>query len=127
MQNVGLFGPRDVDKNVFYVPFGPYDPADPRHSRLVTVSDDVFARLEHVISPLTHAEKLYTTVGDEARQILNSAVFRHLKVDSIPEDGRNVPAITDAPLTGPAGPSPAPLVPEQKEPSPSIRSARVPT
>jgi hypothetical protein len=35
LQNVGLFGPRDFDKNVFYVPFGPYDGANADHLRLV--------------------------------------------------------------------------------------------
>ncbi|NDR53903.1 N-6 DNA methylase [Actinomyces sp. 565] len=35
MQAVGLFGPRDFDKNVFKVPFGGYDAADPRHQTLV--------------------------------------------------------------------------------------------
>jgi len=34
LQNVGLFGPRDFDKNLFYVPFPPFDPADTRHSDL---------------------------------------------------------------------------------------------
>lgn len=68
-----------------------------------TTTDEVFARLEQVISLLTHAEKLYRSVGDEAREILNTSVFRILHVDAVPEDGGNVPAITAAPLTGPVG------------------------
>ena len=35
LQNVGLFGPRDFDKNVFYVAFGPYDSANDAHIELV--------------------------------------------------------------------------------------------
>lgn len=66
-----------------------------------TASDEVFARLEQVILLLTHAERLYVTVGDEAREILNSAYFGPLKVDSLPEDGVTQAVITDAPLTGP--------------------------
>ena len=34
LQSVGLFGPRDFDKNVFYVAFGPYD-ANADHGELV--------------------------------------------------------------------------------------------
>lgn len=34
LQAVGLFGPRDFDKNVFYVAFGPYDATDPDHVAL---------------------------------------------------------------------------------------------
>lgn len=37
LQNVGLFGPRDFDKNVFYVAFGPYDPGNGDHHALVTL------------------------------------------------------------------------------------------
>lgn len=35
LQNVGLFGPRDFDKNVFYVAFGPYDNTNSDHVDLV--------------------------------------------------------------------------------------------
>lgn len=35
LQNVGLFGPRDFDKNVFSVPFGSYDSTNADHTRLV--------------------------------------------------------------------------------------------
>lgn len=35
LQAVGLFGPRDFDKNVFYVNFGPYDSTDADHQTLV--------------------------------------------------------------------------------------------
>lgn len=34
MQAIGLFGPRDFDKNVFKVPFGGYDPTNKAHERL---------------------------------------------------------------------------------------------
>jgi hypothetical protein len=35
LQAIGLFGPRDFDKNVFSVPFGMYAPSDPDHAELV--------------------------------------------------------------------------------------------
>jgi hypothetical protein len=66
-----------------------------------TASEEVFTRLEQVISLLTHAEKRYTSVGDEAREILNTAIFQTFQIDSHPEDGTNAPVIIDAPLTGP--------------------------
>lgn len=44
LQNVGLFGPRDFDKNVFYVPFPPYDSSDPNHRALT----DLVKRAETV-------------------------------------------------------------------------------
>lgn len=37
LQNVGLFGPRDFDKNVFYVPFSPYAAGDADHVALVNL------------------------------------------------------------------------------------------
>ncbi len=58
----------------------------------------VYARLEQVISLLTRAEKLYATVGDEARTILNKAVFGPFEVDSLSDDGATIPAVVRAPL-----------------------------
>ena len=88
-------------------------------SRLIqnaqTASDDVFARLEQVISLLTHAERLYATVGDEAREILNTAVFDRFEIDSLPENGANVVAITGAPLTGPVAAVAAATEPNNEE------------
>jgi hypothetical protein len=40
LQNVGLFGPRDFDKNVFYVAFAPYDPANEKHVALVALVEE---------------------------------------------------------------------------------------
>ena len=62
-------------------------------------SDEMFQRLEQVISLLTHAEKLYAAVGDGARQILNTAVFEPFVVDKPADSDTNRAAITDAPLS----------------------------
>ena len=49
LQNVGLFGPRDFDKNVFYVAFGPYDDTNDTHNDLV----DLVERAEKVAAGVT--------------------------------------------------------------------------
>jgi len=64
-----------------------------------TASDEVLARLEQVISLLTHAERLYAAVGNEARQLLNTAVFNKFTVDSQPDGPGKAAVITKAPLT----------------------------
>lgn len=64
-----------------------------------TASDIIYERLEQVISLLSHAERLYSTVGDDARAILNNVVFGQFEVDSQPEDGATAPIVTGAPLT----------------------------
>jgi predicted RecB family nuclease len=49
LQNVGLFGPRDFDKNVFYVPFEAYDSSNADHAALVNVVE----RAEEVAANVT--------------------------------------------------------------------------
>lgn len=49
LQAVGLFGPRDFDKNVFYVPFPSYNGADPAH--------------QHIAALVEQAETLAATVN----------------------------------------------------------------
>lgn len=88
-----------------------------------TASDEVFARLEQVIALLTHAERLYASVGDEARAILNTAVFGTFEVDSLPDDGANIPNVSKTPLS----PLVAAVVGQKKEPPTSSRSSGVPT
>lgn len=66
-----------------------------------TASDEVSNRLEQVIQLLQHAEQLYATAGNEAREILNTAVFQVFEIDSIADTTTNIPAVTTAPLTGP--------------------------
>jgi hypothetical protein len=68
-------------------------------SNAQTASDEVNARLQQVISLLKHAERLYMAAGDEARAILNHAVFDPFEIDSVPDDGTSVPTISRAPLT----------------------------
>ena len=63
-----------------------------------TGSDEVFRRLEQVLALLTHAEQLYATCGPEARQLLNSAVFQHFRVDSSEPGASSSLVIQDAPL-----------------------------
>lgn len=64
-----------------------------------TASDEVNARLEQVISLLKHAERLYKAAGDEARAILNHAVFGPFEIDTLPDDGTTAPTVSRAPLT----------------------------
>lgn len=49
LQNVGLFGPRDFDKNVFYVAFEAYDSGNADHAALVNVVE----RAEEVAANVT--------------------------------------------------------------------------
>lgn len=46
-----------------------------------TASDEVFARLEQVIALLAHANRLFASVGEEARELLNAAVFGPFVLD----------------------------------------------
>ncbi len=64
-----------------------------------TAADEVYARLEEVLALLRHAERLYATVGDEAKAMLNSAVFEGFWLDNRPGDGHGGPVVADAPLT----------------------------
>jgi len=72
-------------------------------------SDQMFSRLEQVISLLTNAERLYATVGDNAPQILDSAVFEPFVVD-LPTDGdTDATATAQAPLGAVTGAVLAPI------------------
>jgi site-specific DNA recombinase len=64
-----------------------------------THSDALFARLDHVTNLLGHAEQLYTTAGDEGRQLLNSAVFEVFHIDTEAVDDGLRPVVAAAPLT----------------------------
>lgn len=57
LQNVGLFGPRDFDKNVFYVAFGPYDTGNSDHLDLV----DLVEGAEAAAAAVTAASSFRTT------------------------------------------------------------------
>lgn len=57
LQNVGLFGPRDFDKNVFYVDFGPYDAANADHQALVALVE----RAEELAAQIAAARSYRTT------------------------------------------------------------------
>lgn len=50
-------------------------------------SEQVFSRLEQVICLLTNAERLYAVVDDDARQVLNAAVFEPFTVDLATDGG----------------------------------------
>lgn len=68
-------------------------------SNALSASAEVSDRLEQVISLLTHAERLYRTVGDQARAVLNDAVFGTFEVDSVDEDGVRSMRIAQAPVS----------------------------
>ncbi|WP_141004859.1 hypothetical protein [Nocardioides humi] len=63
-----------------------------------TTTDEVNNRLEQVIDLLRHAERLYASVGDQARQLLNTAVFGPFEVDSRPDDAATGPVTAHGPL-----------------------------
>ena len=65
-------------------------------------SDQMSSRLEQVVSLLINAERLYATVGDDARQILNTAVFEPFVVD-LPNDGNTAAVTAQAPLSAVTG------------------------
>ncbi|GAB3072974.1 hypothetical protein GCM10027215_09420 [Nocardioides zeae] len=65
-----------------------------------TTSDEVFARLEQVIALLTHADRLYASVGEEARELLNSAVFGPFDLDFRADaEGEGAPGERPTPAT----------------------------
>lgn len=61
LQNVGLFGPRDFDKNVFYVPFDLYDPNNPDHAALVNLVEQA-EEAAGKLQPLGTADATRTAV-----------------------------------------------------------------
>ncbi|GAB3990722.1 hypothetical protein GCM10028771_07970 [Nocardioides marmoraquaticus] len=63
-----------------------------------TSGEAVSARLEQVLDLLRHAEALYATVDDDARKLLNHAVFETFLVDRKQEDGQTT-ILARAPLT----------------------------
>lgn len=100
LQNVGLFGPRDFDKNVFYVAFGPYDSTNADHAALVGLverAEDVAGQVE----PLATA--------DATRVAVRRALARAGLAEEIEAAvGRILPVVADEaelvddPLTKPA-------------------------
>ena len=60
---------------------------------------ELFDRLDQVIELLTCAHRLYETSNDEARSLLNSAVFSGFAVDVLDDDPSRVPFIAEAPLS----------------------------
>lgn len=63
-----------------------------------TNSDEISARLEQVIALLRDAEKLYAAAGDEARQVLNQAVFGTFSINRADEGIAAGQITADAPL-----------------------------
>lgn len=63
-----------------------------------THSTELFDRLDQVIALLRSAKQLYASVGDDARQTLNNAVFVKFTVDLRDSDGQRVATVANAPL-----------------------------
>lgn len=68
LQNIGLFGPRDFDKNVFYVDFGPYDPTNTDHNNLV----DLVERAEATAAAVP-ADATFKRTRTKVRQALTAS------------------------------------------------------
>lgn len=81
LQNVGLFGPRDFDKNVFYVPFPPYDADNPTHRNLV----NAVAEAEALAATVTVAASFKTTRRSIKRALLDAGLHDRLEaaVDAV--------------------------------------------
>ena len=79
-----------------------------------TANDEASTRLEQVIALLARAEHLYGSVDNNARQLLNSAVFSCFKVDQVDEDGLPVAAVESAPLAPVVGAVTAPLLGKER-------------
>ncbi|TIC86383.1 N-6 DNA methylase [Nocardioides sp. GY 10127] len=91
LQNVGLFGPRDFDKNVFYVAFGPYDSTNADHQALI----DLVEKAEEAAATVPIAAAFTTTRNDIRKALaakgllaqIEDVVTRILPVVAVSEDG----------------------------------------
>lgn len=86
LQNVGLFGPRDFDKNVFYVAFGPHDNTNPDHIDLV----HLVKQAETVAAQVVAAASCQAT-RTRVRKALSHAGLIHKIEDAV---NRVLPVIT---------------------------------
>lgn len=75
LQNVGLFGPRDFDKNLFYIPFGPYDSGNPDHTTLV----DLVAQAEEVAAAVTPAATFTATRTTVRKALADAGLIERLE------------------------------------------------
>lgn len=102
LQNVGLFGARDFDKNVFYVAFGPYDASNADHQALV----DLVTQAENVAAAVPLAGDFKATRKSVRKALaaqgllaqIEDVVARVLPVVAVSNDSHPTPLAND---TGP--------------------------